>query len=404
MRISTAQIYDRGVDNIERQQSELSRNQERIASGKRIQTPSDDPVGAAQTVTLTQSKDRLAQYGANIDAAKDALAQNDSVLSQVQDVLQSIRTSAVSANNASLSDADRKSIADDVAGRLQQLITLANSRDGDGRYLFAGYGNATQPFATDAAGTVVYNGDQGQRTLDVAPGRNMPVAFDGSSAFMQVRNGNGSFAVASGSANAGTGIVTVGSAVNPALLPGDTYRLQFNVAGGVTTYDVLDVTTGSTLSSGNAYASGSAITVAGMQVAVSGAPAAGDTFTLAPSSSQSLFATVQALVTTLSTPTAGNPAANAAAQNGLAGALANLDQGLDHVLSLRATAGASLRELDDLANGNADRSTQYDQTLSRLNDLDYNKALSDFARQQLALEAAQKSFAQVTKLSLFDYL
>ena len=404
MRISTAQIYDRGVDSIERQQTVLSRNQERIASGKRIQTPSDDPVGAAQTVTVTQSKDRLGQYDANVAAAGDALGQNDSVLSQIQDLLQSVRTTAVSGNNASLSDRDRQSLSNDVAGQLQQLITLANSRDGDGRYLFAGYGSATQPFAADAAGVVGYNGDQGQRTLDVAPGRSMPIAFDGSSAFMQVRNGNGSFAVTPAPANAGTGVASVGSSVNPALLPGDTYRLQFNVAGSVTTYDVLDVTSGSTVSTGNAYASGSAITVAGMQVSVSGAPATGDAFTLAPSSSQSLFATLQALVTTLATPTAGNAAAAAAVQNGIGSALANLDQGLDHVLSLRASAGASLRELDDLSNGNSARSVQYDQTLSRLNDLDYNKALSDFARQQLALEAAQKSFAQVSKLSLFDYL
>jgi flagellar hook-associated protein 3 FlgL len=404
MRISTAQIYDRGVDGIERQQSALSLNQQRIASGRRILTPSDDPVGAAQSVTLTQAKDRMAQYGANIDAAKDALAQNDSVLSQVEDVLQSVRTLAVQGATATLTDSDRKSIAQDVQSRLQELVTLANSRDGDGRYLFAGFATGTQPFALNASGTVTYSGDQGRRTLDVAPGRTMAVAFDGSSVFEQVRGGNGSFTTQPASGNAGTGVISTGSVVDPSQLPGDTYRLQFAVSGGTTTYDVIDVTSGATVSSGNAYTAGSAITVAGMQVSVSGAPGDGDSFTLAPSGAQSLFSTLQGLAAVLAAPASGNAAAGAALQNGTSQALASLDQALDHVLTLRATAGASLRELDDLANGNADRSTQYDQTLSRLNDLDYNQALSDFAKQQLALQAAQQSFAKVSTLSLFNYL
>jgi flagellar hook-associated protein 3 FlgL len=198
-------------------------------------------------------------------------------------------------------------------------------------------------------------------------------------------------------------VASIGTVVNPALLPGDTYRLQFNVSGGVTTYDVLDVTSATTVSSGNAYTSGATITVAGMQVSVTGAPGSGDTFTLAPSASQSIFTTVQNLIATLKNPTSGT-GGNAQLQNGLNASLANIDQALDHVLSVRADGGATMRELDTLASGNADQTQQFDQTLSKLQDLDYNQALSDFARQQLSLEAAQKSFAKVTSLSLFDYL
>ncbi|HVO88075.1 MAG TPA: flagellin, partial [Casimicrobiaceae bacterium] len=125
--------------------------------------------------------------------------------------------------------------------------------------------------------------------------------------------------------------------------------------------------------------------------------------TLAPSTAQSVFSTLQNLVATLSAPVTSG-ASTAQYRNGLNGALANLDQSIDHMLTARASFGASLNELDSLSSGNDDRSTQYDQSLSRLTDLDYNKALSDYARQQLALEAAQKSFAKVTGLSLFDYL
>jgi flagellar hook-associated protein 3 FlgL len=403
MRISTAQIYDRGVDGIERQQSTLSRTQMQISSGKRIGTPSDDPVGAAQSVALTQAKNRVAQYGANIDTAKDALAQNDSVLGQIGDVLQSVRTLAVNAGNPALNDRDRASLAADAAGKLQELLTLANTRDGDGRYLFSGFASATQPFAADASGAIAYSGDQGQRTLEVAPGRSLPVAYNGSAALMQVKSGNGSFAATPAAGNAGSGVISAGTVTNPALLPGDSYQLKFNVVAGATTYDVLDVTTGATVSAGNAYSSGAAIAVAGMQVAVSGAPVAGDSFMVAPSSSQSVFQTVRDLIATLGTVT-GSTAGNAKLQNGLNGALTNIDQALDHVLAERADAGAGLHELDTLSTGNADRALQYDQTLSRINDVDYNQALSDFARQQVALDAAQKSFAKVSGLSLFAYL
>ena len=403
MRISTAQLYNAGVSGIDAQQSALSQTQQQVASGRRIQTPSDDPIAASQALTLSQAKDRITQYGDNISAAKDALSLNDSVLSQVTNVLQSLRTLVVQAGNPSLNDTDRASLATDAAGQLQTLIGVANTKDADGHYMFSGFAGNTQAFTTSASGAIVYNGDQGNRTLDVAPGRSMQASYNGSDVFQQVRNGNGSFAATASGTNTGGGTIDAGSVVNPALLPGDTYRLQFNVSGGVTTYDVIDVTTSTTVSSGNAYTSGGTITVAGMQVSVSGAPANGDSFTLAPSTSQSIFTTIQNLISTLRTPATGT-AAQAQLQNGLTAGLSNIDQASDHVLTVRAGAGAGLSELDSLASSNSDRSLQYDTTMSRLTDLDYNKALSDYARQQLALEAAQKSFAQVTGLSLFQYL
>jgi len=403
MRISTAQIYERGVAGIADQQSTLSRTQQQIASGKRIQTPADDPVGAAQALALTQAKDRVAQFGANIDGAKDALALNDSVLSQVGDVLQSLHTLVIQAGNNALNDTDRASLAADAAGRLQELLGLANSQDGNGNYLFSGFSSNTQPFVTAPSGSIAYNGDQGVRQLDVAPGRSVPIAYNGSLAFERIRTGNGSFAVSSAQSNTGTGVVGIGTVVNASLLPGDTYSLQFNVTGGVTTYDVLDLSNGTTVSTGNEFTSGGTITVAGMQVSITGAPNSGDTYTLSPSGAQSIFTTVQNLIATLNTPTSA-AGGNARLANGLNASLGNIDQALDHVLSVRADAGATLRELDTLSNGNADQTLQFDQTLSRLQDLDYNQALSDFARQQVSLEAAQKSFAKVSSLSLFDYL
>ena len=402
MRIATSQTYDLAVSAIELQQTQLLHTQQQIAAGKRMLTPSDDPVAAAQALTVGASKATVAQYQANIATAKDALGLNDSVLGQITDILQNIRTLAINAGNPGLVDSDRAAIGTQVQSAFDQLIGLANSRDGNGNYLYAGFAVDRQPFAS-VVGGVAYNGDQGTRSIEVAPNRPLPVGIDGSALFEQIRNGNGQFAASAAAANTGTGVIGAGTVANPAALTGDTYQLNFTVIAGVTTYAVVDSTTATTVSSGNAYTSGAAITVAGMQVVLSGAPANGDNFTLAPSSAQSVFSTLQALVTTLNTPLNG-AAGSAALSNGLNSALSNLDQGIEHVLTVRASFGSSLHELDTLGSGNDDRSIQYDQTISRLTDLDYNKALSDFARQQLALEAAQKSFSKVTGLSLFDYL
>lgn len=402
MRVTTSLIYQLGVDSIARTQETLLKTQQHIASGKRMLSPSDDPIGAAQALTLTQANARSAQYTTNIHAATDALSHVDGVLGQVTDLLHSARARAIEAGTVVLSDADRRGIATELRAQLAHLTGLANAKDGDGAFMFAGFATTTQPFAS-APGGVAYSGDTGQRMLEVAPARNLAISASGDRVFMRIAQGNGTFTATAGGSNAGSGVILPGNVVNPAALTGDSYRLQMNVAGGVTTYDVINITTSSVVSSGNAYVDGGAINVAGMQVTLTGAPANGDQFTLAPAGRQSLFALFENLVATLETPVAST-ADRARLQNEINRSLADLDQGLDHILTVRAEMGAGLRELDTLAAGNQSQQLLNDQSLSRLQDLDYNAALSDFARHQLALEAAQKSFIRVSGLTLFDYL
>src|SRR5450432_178910 len=215
MRISTSQMYTQGVNAIERQQSEMLRTQQQIATGRRVVSPADDPVAAAQALTISQAKDRNAQYASNIDTAKGALSLNDSVLAQIADVLQSVRGSAVDAGSGVLANSDRLSIAGDVGARLQELLALANSKDGNGDYLFAGFATATQPFTDSGNGNIVYNGDQGTRELEVSTGRKLPVGEDGSSVFEQARNGSGTVVTAMSAANGGTGVASAGEVVTP---------------------------------------------------------------------------------------------------------------------------------------------------------------------------------------------
>jgi len=169
----------------------------------------------------------------------------------------------------------------------------------------------------------------------------------------------------------------------------------------VTTFEVTNVT-GIALPGGDhAYTSGEAISFGGLQFAIKGAPANGDTFTVQPSRHESLFATISNFITALETPASG-ATGNAKLTNSMNSTLQNLDHALTNVLGTRAAAGARLQEIDALQQAGEDTAVQYQQSLSRLQDLDFAQAISDLTRQQALLEAAQQSFIRISGLSLFN--
>ena len=171
----------------------------------------------------------------------------------------------------------------------------------------------------------------------------------------------------------------------------------------VTTYDVVNVTTATTILSAQPYVENGDIQFDGVQVVISGQPADGDSFDIVPSTNQSIFATLDNLATLLET-TPDTVVGRTQRTNGLTEALGNVDQALDNFLVTRADIGARLREVDDLQSVGEDLGLQYQQTLSGLRDLDYARAISDLTRQQAILEAAQQSFLRISQLSLFNYL
>ncbi|MFA7269807.1 MAG: flagellar hook-associated protein FlgL [Sterolibacterium sp.] len=193
MRISTGMIYDSGIKSIQSQTSSLLHTQQQISSGRRILSPSDDPVAAAQALVIDQSKAINTQYGVTQENAKSTLGLVDGQLSSANDLLVRIRELAVQAGNASLSTSDRASISTELRARFDELIGLANSTDGSGQYLFSGYQGSTKPFAGSVANGVIYQGDDGQRALQVSSSRNLPVSDSGNDVFMNIKNGNGIF-------------------------------------------------------------------------------------------------------------------------------------------------------------------------------------------------------------------
>ena len=191
MRLSTSQIFQQAVTSMLDKQAELAKTQQQLATGKQILAPSDDPAAATRILDLDQVIETTSQYQRNADYAETRLSLEETVLTDIGNVLQRIRELSVRANNDTLSAGDRKAIAVEVRINLEGLIQQANSKDANGEYLFAGFKTGTEPFSDTGGGNFVYVGDQGQRSLQIGARRQVAVGDSGADVFMQVDDGAG---------------------------------------------------------------------------------------------------------------------------------------------------------------------------------------------------------------------
>ena len=398
MRISTNTMYSAGLSRLSEIQSGILKTQQQISTGHKILTPSDDPVSAARALDLTQGQSINTQFGVNRQAASNSLSTEDSILAGTTSLLQDAKTLAVSAGNGTFNDSDRISIATDLQVRLDELLSQANATDGTGNYLFAGFQVAAPPFSNGTS-SVLYAGDQGQRLSQVGTSRQIALSDPGDAVFQNIKNA-GALIATPATTNTGTGAASRVSVDGSATLTGHAYNIKFTSA---TQFDVVDSTLGATVLSAQTYTAGQPISFDGQQVAISGAPATKDSFSVGAPAHQSVFTTLSDLITALKTPLGGT-AGKADFAHSLSVANGNIDGALDNVLTVRASIGSRLREIDALNTAGDDRNFQYAANLSQLQDVDYTKAISDFTQQNTNLEAAQKTFVKVSGLSLFSLL
>jgi flagellar hook-associated protein 3 FlgL len=396
MRISTNTIYETGTNRIGELQTTLSRTQQQMATGRRILVPSDDPVAAAAALELTQAQSINSQFATNRQNALSALSLEEHVLASVTNLIEDVQTLSVSAGNGGMDNSQRKFLATELRGRFDDLMGLANTRDGAGNYLFAGFRTTAQPFEKTATGAS-YTGDQGTRMLQVGPMRQVAMNDTGDAVFLANKTGNGVYTPSAGP-NSGSGTISTGSVVGA--YTGHSYEIRFT---SPTAYEIRDLTDTTAAPVPGTYASGEAISFGGLQLNISGSPATGDTFKVEPSTNENIFETLNNLIGILETPIVTG-ADKAAYTNGLAEAQRTLGNALDHVLTVRASVGSRLKELDSLDAQGEGRDLLYAKDLSTLQDLDYTKAITDLSKQQIMLEAAQQAFVQTSRLSLFSYM
>ena len=397
MRITNNYMQTQFLAAINQMQSNLATTQNQISLGQSFTTPSQNPVAAGSVNNYTLALAQSQQFDRNANVAQNRLGLEDNALSEFQNALQSIRDLALQANNATQTDQDRASIATQVQQIRDTLLSIANSQDGNGEYLFAGYSSKTQPFALTATGAS-YAGDQGQRQLQIAVGRTVADSDNGAVVFQQLPTGNGTFQVAAAAGNTGSGVIGATTVTQPSAYDGGTYSINFT---SPTSYEVRD--SANALVTSGTYASGQAISFNGVQVTLSGTPAANDSFSLSRSGTQDIFTTVQNLLDALGTGTGGT-AGTSKLNNAVGAAINNLDRALDQSSNVRAAVGARLNSIDAQTTLGGDQQLQLKSMISQLQDLDYASALTSLNQQMTSLSAAMQSYTMTQGLSLFKYL
>ncbi len=396
MRISTAHAYDATVERLTQRQTELSDAQYRITTGKRVLRASDDPIAAARAERALADISRAGAGLRSVEASRAAMTQLEGGLGDAVELLQRVREALVAGGDAAYDDGQRKALGEQIRGLREELFAVANRGDGVTGYLFGGQGSSAPPFL-DAAGGVRYVGTRGETSADRAGG--LPMTIDGALTWLMAPTGNGVFETRS-LTSTGSATIDAGSVTDPAAITGASYQLQFSVALGVTTYSVLKDGL-PTATAGAAFVAGQPIQIDGMAVTVSGAPADGDAFELAPSTpTLSVFDALDKAAADLATPLRSVSArTQAAAEN-----LRNLDSVLARMTTTRATAGTALSRID--SNGEQLDTDSYNGKVERsvAEDLDMVAAISEFQNKQTGYQAALQTYASVQRMSLFDYI
>jgi len=394
--ISTLTFQTNALNQMEALETALSKTQMQLSSGKRIQTAADDPTGMAQVNQLNMELSASQQYVTNGNLATANLNLETQALTDATNLMQSARDLAVEANNAALSATQRQDIATQLNQQLQQLVAIGNRTDTNGNYLFGGYSSSSQPFA-QSGNSVSYSGAEQVSQIQISENQRISSGDTGSSVFMNLPAGNGTFTTAAGAANTGGASISPGTVTNPSQWVPDTYTITFTDA---TDYTVTN-SGGATVTTGTYDSTkGGSISFNGIEVAVSGPPASGDTFTVAPAGQSSAFATLAGLVSTLSSPTLN--AGQITTQ--INQALEQIDGAINNLGNVQASVGGRLNAVTSSQSAAQSRQTDLTTQASNIQSTDYAAATVQLSSEEITLQAAEQSYASLAKLSLFNYV
>jgi|SRR5580658_4670961 flagellar hook-associated protein 3 FlgL len=395
MTISTLTFQTNALAEMEALETAMTQTQTELSTGSKLPNAAADPAATEQVNQLNMTLAASQQYVSNGTAATANLQLEQSALTSATNALQSARDLAVEANNGALSATDRQDIATQLQQLQNALLGAANSTDPAGNYLFAGTASGTQPFAQTGS-SVSYQGDSQVNQVQIAADQSVSAGDSGSSVFMNIPAGNGTFTTAAAAANTGSASIDAGSVTNPAAWVPDTYTIEFT---SPTQYQVTD-SAGNVVVPATTYTSGQAITFNGIEATVSGTPNAGDEFTVAPAGQASIFSTIGNLISTLNSTTLTS--AQVTTQIGTA--VTQMDNALNNFDDVQASVGGRLNAISAAGTGAQSTQTQLQGTISTLSDTDYAAATTQLSTEELALQAAQESYASIAKLSLFNYV
>lgn len=402
MRVSTYQFYNMNTNNLTNLQSSTNKVLQQLSSGKQVNTAADDPVANIAIENLKQQSAMLGQYEANINLANNRLKQEEPHLSSYETLVMSIRDTMLEANDGSLSADSRKVHADDLKSQFDALVALANSQDESGNYIFSGTASNTKPFV-DAGGTVNYAGNSGQRTAMVSDGIEVITNDPGDEVFMGVRIAAGDYQADYANATMdGKFFVEKAEIVDPTQNPQSDYRFNFVDDGaGNVAYEITDSTGTLRTPVPVAFDPTQPIVIDGIEFTFSGEPKIGDELVLNEQKTSDPFTIINRTIELLENES-GLSANQVQAEYGQL--LGDLTEVFNHATGVRAEVGNRMKSLDTYEAQHSDMKLVSESVKSSLEDLDYASAISEFERQNLAMNALTETFGKVSGVSLFDYI
>jgi flagellar hook-associated protein 3 FlgL len=429
MRISTNQVFLNNINNLSNANSALFKTQQQIATGKKVLQPSDDPLASAQIIKLKKEVARTDQFKGNIDVSNRRLALEEITLNQLFTEGIRLKELTIQAGDGVLTQSDQAALAAEVDEIIQQMLGLMNTKDVQGEYIFSGFKGETRTYEYDEAGQKYqYQGDSGQRFIQIGPDNKIASTDAGQKLFEQVA---GVVMPAASATTDGTNPVT------PDLIAA-TYVKDFKafddaVASGTAPFSVSVEEDGSgnyllkvtgddgedvfsadkppvnLTQDGVAVAAGDRVHFGGVEIKVGNLPAAGtgETYTQQINGErerENILNVALELSNGLKSVDYTTEDGKATLDQLIGKTLTALEGVQDINIRARGSIGARMNALEQQEMVNEDYQLFTKEALSSFEDLDYNEALSNFALQKATLQAAYSSFSQISGLSLFNYI
>lgn len=402
MRVSTAQFYTQNGLQMSNKQANVNEQSTYISSGKRVITAKDDAVSFS---TLTGYKDDLAsleRYQRNITQAENRNSRQEVLFTGSTDILNELRDFLLQANNGVRTREDLDAFANQMKHGLQAMLDVANTQDETGTYIFAGHQIDNEPFSIQPDNSVIYNGDNGVRELQIAKNIIVPINQSGDAAFQKVKNATGDFSAKYNTNTSGVSIISADvvdrNQYNSAVNNPQDYKFTFTAPNNLTVTDSLS----NVVYPSTPYVAGQIISFEGIEVQLNGNPLPGDDFDITPQSNISLFDTIKSAIDWLNTTS--SPSNQEQHQVDFNTILNQFNNVLDHISSNRAESGINMQLIERQKNNHLDAELYLNESRSDIEDLDYAKAVSQFEQSKIALQAAQQTFNQIKDLNLFNYI
>jgi flagellar hook-associated protein 3 FlgL len=407
MRISTGQLYDRSIRAVLDNQDDLSDVQQQLSTGKKLLRPSDDPVGSAQVIRLTEEIDLIAQYNKNNNLLTNSVEQEETILGNVTDNIQRARQLMIQAGNGILDVDDRKAIAIEIGQIRDQIFDAMNSQSANGEYIFAGYQSATPAFSYTAGASgnkYAFEGDEGLNEIRISNTFSLAMNNSGQTVFEDVyARLDSQITSSSGVASASTRISTQNEFdqfhsqnYDPVVAANNEFQISISAADQVT---ITNVGTGAVVGT-QPFISGEPFEFKGQEFTIEGV--VGDTvnYALQKPEKKNIAETLNDFYNSLNDENISDQDYAQAISDALIG----VDNSLTSIADSISLLGGKLNVAQSVFASNLDLEISNKTARANIEEVDYAEAVSELSKQEAALQAAQATFAKVTGLSLFDYI